>query len=83
MVKPSAYEQSVPEGFAVAFKEGYEEGRLLEASDTILRIDQRSFGPPDKTTKSKIKSVTDLKRLRHLIDKLPSATGWSDFLADL
>ena len=75
MAEPSAYEYFVAEG--------RELGHLEEARDTILRIGQRSFGPPDQRTRARIEDMTDLKRLRQVIDRLLSPTGWSDLLSDL
>jgi hypothetical protein len=75
MRQPSAYEYYVAEG--------RELGRLEEACDTILRIGQRSFGPPDQRTRARIEGMTDLKCLRQVIDRLLSPTGWNDLLAEL
>jgi hypothetical protein len=90
MVKPSAYERLVSEGFALGFKkafeEGFEEGCLLEARKLALRIGQNRFGPPDQTTRAKIESITDLERLKQLVEDLAFTAGWdgwSDLLADL
>jgi hypothetical protein len=75
MAQPSAYECFVAEG--------RELGRLDEARDTILRIGQCSCGPPDQTTRARIEGMTDLKRLRQVIDERLSPTDWSDLLSDL
>jgi hypothetical protein len=87
MVKPSAYERLVSEGFALGFKkafeEGFKEGCLLEARKMTLQLGQNRFGPPDQTTRAKIESITDLECLEQLIDKRLSATDWSDLLCQL
>lgn len=75
MAEPSAYEYFVAEGRVL--------GRLEEARDTILRIGERSFGPPDQRTRARIEGMTDLNCLKQVIDRLLSPTGWSDLLADL
>jgi hypothetical protein len=75
MGQPSAYEYFVAEG--------RELGRLDEARDTILRIGERSFGPPDQRARARIESITDLKCLRKVIDRLLSPTNWHDLLSDL
>ena len=71
MVKPSAYEQFVSEGF--------EEGCLLEVRKLALKIGQDRFGPPDQTARAKIESITDLERLEQLVEDLAFTAGWSDW----
>jgi predicted transposase YdaD len=83
MRQSSAYEHFVSEGRALGVKEGIKEGSLLEARKLILRIGQRSFGPPDSTIQARIESIADLESLEQLLEKLLSSTGWSDLLADL
>jgi len=75
MAEPSAYEYFVAQG--------RELGRLEEARDTILRIGERSFGPPDRATRARIEGLTDLNCLRKVIDRLLSPTGWNDLLSEL
>jgi predicted transposase YdaD len=79
MRQSSAYEHFVSEGRAIGRKEGH----LEEARETLLRLGQIRFGPPDQTIEDALESVTDLKLLKSLLDRVITATDWSELVASL
>jgi predicted transposase YdaD len=85
MRQSSAYEHFVSEGRVQGLKEGLQEGvrkgHLEEARETLLRQGQIRFGPPDQKTEDALESVTDLKQLKSLLDRVITAHSWSDLVA--
>ena len=84
----SAYEHFVSEGRAQGVEEGraqgVEEGSVLEArTSSSCESANAASALPTQQSGPRSKSMTDLKCLRQLLDKLLSATGWHDLLSDL
>ena len=59
-----------------------EEGEAIGVQKTLLRQGQKRFGPPDATTKSAIKAITDLSRLETLSERLLDVKGWQELLGE-
>ena len=57
-----------------------DEGREEQVKEDILRLAQKRFGPADETVAARLNGITDLERLRRLLDRLLEATGWQDLL---
>jgi hypothetical protein len=57
-----------------------DEGREEQVKEDILRLATRRFGPAHEPIRARLHGITDLERLRRLLDRLLDATNWSDLL---
>jgi hypothetical protein len=48
---------------------------------TIIRLGRMRYGRLPRATRAAIEAIDDLDRLRHLSDRVLTATSWDDLLA--
>jgi hypothetical protein len=58
-----------------------DEGRVEELQDTVLRQGATRFGPPPEATRTLIRSLRDLPRLRALADRVWAVSSWTELVA--
>jgi predicted transposase YdaD len=68
-------------GKAEAKAEGEAKGRTAEAKKILLRQGRKRFGPPDKSTRASIETLTDLSRLEQLTERVLTVESWHELLA--
>lgn len=61
-------------------RKGEPAGQLREARETIMRQGQRKFGPLPDDRRAALEALSDLGRLRELMDRVPETGSWDDFL---
>jgi hypothetical protein len=57
-----------------------DEGREEQVKEDILRLGRRRLGPPEEGSLATLNGITDLDRLRRIVDRLLDATSWQDLL---
>jgi hypothetical protein len=59
-----------------------DEAGLVTLRKLILRLGRQRFGPhPTQKQREKLECMIDLDRMERIVDRLLSATSWSDLLA--
>ncbi len=76
----SVYQDIFGKGEAKGRDEGRDEGRIEEARETVLRQGRRRFGPPSETVEATITALTDLNRLKALLDRILDVSTWDELL---
>jgi predicted transposase YdaD len=74
----SFYQVLLEEGM----EKGERQGRIREARETLFRQGRIRFGRLPRVTRAAIEAIDDLERLEHLSERLLTATGWADLLAE-
>jgi hypothetical protein len=54
---------------------------LEEAQSLILRIGTQRFGPAEAATTTAIRAITDIERLKRMVEIVVVAKRWDDLLA--
>jgi predicted transposase YdaD len=71
--------------YQVLLEEGKElgerEGELKGARKIVYHIGRIRFGRVPKAARAAIEAIDDLKRLKHLSERVLTATSWNDLLA--
>lgn len=57
-----------------------DEGREKELHEVILLLGEDQFGPPEESVKEQLRNVTDLDRLRRMVQHTRRAASWQDIL---
>ncbi len=57
-----------------------EEGREAQAKEDIACLAERRFGRAEEATVSRLNAISDLKRLRRILNRIFDATSWDDLL---
>jgi predicted transposase YdaD len=77
MRESSVYQAILAEGEA----KGEVEGEIKEAKKLLLRLGRKCFGPPDKSTRATIETLTDVSQLEQLAERVLTAESWHELLA--
>jgi predicted transposase YdaD len=57
-----------------------DEGEVRGLQNTLLRLGRIRFGAPKPATRQAIQAITDIKRLRHLTERLLRVSTWEELL---
>jgi hypothetical protein len=68
-------------GYQLILEEGRVEGRVDGARSMLLHAGRVKFGKPTKATTAALESITDLRRLQRMSERLLSASSWQELLA--
>jgi predicted transposase YdaD len=55
-------------------------GRLEERHDVLMQLGGKRFGPPDASVQAALESITDLKQLERLTERLLEVESWQELL---
>ena len=68
--------------YQMILDEGRQEGQLVEAQNTLLRLAGKKFNAPAPApAEVAVRTLTDRERLERMIDRILDATSWDDLLA--
>jgi predicted transposase YdaD len=81
MEESVTYQAILAKGEAKGKVKGIEEGKLLEARGTLLRLGRKRWGPPDAAITEAIMALIDLARLEALQERVSDVSSWSELLA--
>jgi hypothetical protein len=57
-----------------------DEGKEMFAHEAILQFGEENFGPPDESFKAQLSAVTDLARLRRMVQRAAKGANWQEIL---
>jgi len=68
------------EGFVKGWLGGWEIGLAKGIRSSLVRIGQKSLGPPNEAFWVELNSVADTDRLYRMVDRLADGGSWGDLL---
>jgi hypothetical protein len=57
-----------------------DEGQEKAWREAILRVGEKRLGPPDDASRAGFRTITDLPRLKRMIDRTVDAASWQEVL---
>jgi hypothetical protein len=77
-----AYAKGYFSVFAEAYAVGYVQGFTTEIRESLFRLGEERFGPPDERTRGRLALIIDYPRLHALVLSILDAASWDDLLSD-
>jgi predicted transposase YdaD len=81
MKESTTYQAILQEGIELGIAKGKETGVAEEAKRVLLRLGTKRFGPPGPKATAAIESLSDVKRLEQLTDRLLDVASWDELLS--
>jgi predicted transposase YdaD len=63
------------------YQDIFAKGEAKGTREDVLRLGRRKFGPPGDVVEARIAALSDLDRLRQLLDRILDASSWDELLA--
>jgi len=77
----SVYQEAVEKGERRGLTQGLTQGRVETVRDVLFLIAGQRFGAASPAAAAAVQAESDADRLRRLVERVASATGWDDLLA--
>ncbi len=65
---------------SVTYQAIVDEGRVAHARQTLFRLGEKRFGPPDETTAVALNAIDGVRKLDKLIDRMLDVNSWQELL---